>query len=82
MRTQTMVQLTEDLVRRLDDRAKHEGVSRSQLIRDAVEAYLEADAHRRAVVHFHEAYAAMPDTPEEQAVALRNAADMVADEPW
>jgi metal-responsive CopG/Arc/MetJ family transcriptional regulator len=39
-RTQTLVQLTEALLRRLDERAAREGRSRSALIRDAIEAYL------------------------------------------
>jgi predicted DNA-binding protein len=42
-RTQTMVQLNEDLLERLDRRVSASGVSRSQLIREAIEAYLTAD---------------------------------------
>jgi hypothetical protein len=42
-RTQTIVQLNEDLLKLLDSRASADGVSRSQVIRDAIEAYLSAD---------------------------------------
>jgi predicted transcriptional regulator len=42
-RTQTMVQLNEDLLEQLDRRASLDGVSRSQLIRNAIEAYLAGD---------------------------------------
>ncbi len=38
-RTQTLVQLTQTLLRRLDERAAREGRSRSALIRDAIEDY-------------------------------------------
>lgn len=59
-RTQTMVQLTDDLVERLDERAAREGASRSQLIRDAIKVYLAADrsaAIDRAIV---EGYTLIP----------------------
>lgn len=42
-RTQTMVQLNEDLLEQLDRRAASDGVSRSQVIRNAIEAYLAGD---------------------------------------
>lgn len=43
MRTQTMVQLTDELVALLDQRADRDGTSRSQVIREAVETYLAED---------------------------------------
>lgn len=43
-----MVQLNEELVAQLDRRAVRTGVSRSQLIREAIEAFLTAD--RTAVI--------------------------------
>ncbi len=42
-RTQTMVQLNEQLIEMLDRRAASAGVSRSRLIREAIEAFLESD---------------------------------------
>lgn len=77
-----MVQLTDDLVRQLDARAAADGISRSQVIREAVTAHLTADDHGRKVRAFREAYGAQPDTAEEMATAHRNAREMVADEPW
>jgi predicted transcriptional regulator len=47
-RTQTLVQLTDDLVRRLDDRAARSGTSRSGVIRALLEEALEDD--RRAEI--------------------------------
>lgn len=43
VRTQTLVQLTEELVARLDRRAAREGVSRSALVRDLLDAALQVD---------------------------------------
>jgi predicted transcriptional regulator len=65
-RTQTMVQLNDDLLTLLDQRASMEGVSRSQLIRNALEAYLAADraaALDRLIV---EGYARMPQAEFDQ----------------
>lgn len=42
-RTQTLVQLTEDLVRSLDRRADREGTSRSQVIRSILAVALETE---------------------------------------
>lgn len=42
-RTQTMVQLNVDLLELLDRRAAREGLSRSQLIRSAIEAFVAGD---------------------------------------
>ncbi|HLR93709.1 MAG TPA: CopG family transcriptional regulator [Jiangellaceae bacterium] len=47
-RTQTMVQLTEHLIELLDNRAARIGVSRSHVIREALEAFLASD--REAVI--------------------------------
>jgi len=60
-RKQTLVQLTEDLILRLDRRAEREGKSRSAVIREAVEALLEDEDERRYV----EAYRRQPQTEEE-----------------
>lgn len=47
-RAQTLVQLNDDLVRRLDERASRVGVSRSALIRELLEASL-ADERRAEI---------------------------------
>jgi metal-responsive CopG/Arc/MetJ family transcriptional regulator len=82
MRTQTMVQLTERLVRLLDQRAAREGVSRSQVIREAVEAHLAADEAQRRVARFVAAYEQWPETDEELSTAAANARALVEEEPW
>lgn len=81
-RTQTLVQLTRTLLRRLDERAAREGRSRSALIRDAIEDYLydeeEAEISRQIV----EAYERMPQTDEELAGTDREAREMIREDPW
>ncbi len=81
-RTQTLVQLTQTLLRRLDERAAREGRSRSSLIRDAIEDYLydeeEAEISRQIV----EGYERMPVTEEEMAGVEREMREMIREEPW
>lgn len=61
----TMVQLTEPLLERLDARAGRERISRSRLIRDAVEAYLAGDTCPELEDRYRRAYEAEPlDEPE------------------
>ena len=82
MRTQTMVQLTDHLVRRLDERANREGVSRSALIGDALESFLEHDRDRDRIERFISGYTRIPETDDEIAVAEANAVALVREEPW
>jgi len=81
-RTQTLVQLNEALLARLDERAARESRSRSALIRDAIEAFLrddlEADVDRRIV----EGYSRKPQTAEDEAWAVDAARDAIREEPW
>ncbi len=79
-RTQTLVQLSDELLAELDARSAREGRSRSDLIREAVKAYLaddrKADIDRRMV----EAYTRQPQ--EDLLGAKAAAAAMIAAEPW
>jgi metal-responsive CopG/Arc/MetJ family transcriptional regulator len=62
----TLVHLPPELIESLDTRAAAEGVSRSQLIRDAVGAFLEVDAAARLADQVRQAYERQPlDTPDE-----------------
>lgn len=64
-RTQTLVQLNETLLAALDQRAARRGVSRSQLIREAVEAHLagdhDAEISRRIITGYERVPQATPD---------------------
>lgn len=79
-RTQTLVQLSDELLAQLDARVAREGRSRSELIREAVTGYLgddrEADIDRRIV----EAYTRKPQ--EDLLGADATARAMVSAEPW
>lgn len=81
-RTQTLVQLSDTLLAHLDQRAGQEGRSRSELIREAIEAYLaegiEAEIDRQIV----EAYTRMPQQPWELEWADEAGRRMVEEEPW
>jgi metal-responsive CopG/Arc/MetJ family transcriptional regulator len=81
-RTQTLVQLSEVLLRQLDERAAREGRSRSALIRDAIDEYLfdeeEAEINRRIV----EGYERIPETEEEMRWAEAGAREAIREEPW
>lgn len=81
-RTQTLVQLTEALLRRLDERAAREGRSRSALIRDAIEEYLYDEAQAEIDRRIIEGYERIPETEEEMAVAEREGRELVREEPW
>jgi metal-responsive CopG/Arc/MetJ family transcriptional regulator len=81
-RTQTLVQLNDDLLRQLDERAAKEGRSRSALIRDAIEEYLFDEDRARIDREIIEGYERIPVTEEELAEAYRSAREMVEEEPW
>jgi metal-responsive CopG/Arc/MetJ family transcriptional regulator len=81
-RTQTLVQLTDELLRRLDERAAREGRSRSALIRDAIEEYLYDEAKAKIDREIIEGYERIPETEEEMRWAEASAREGVEEEPW
>jgi metal-responsive CopG/Arc/MetJ family transcriptional regulator len=81
-RTQTLVQLNDDLLRQLDERAAKEGRSRSALIRDAIEEYLFDEDKARIDREIIEGYERIPMTEEEIEAAKRSARRMIEEEPW
>lgn len=79
-KTQTLVQLTADLLSALDQQAASSGRSRSDIIREAIREYLDdrlaADIDRRIVA----AYRNKPQTDDGwPETAAREA---IASEPW
>jgi Arc/MetJ-type ribon-helix-helix transcriptional regulator len=65
-RTQTLVQLSDSLLAALDQRAAQRGVSRSQVIREALEAHLAADHDAEISRRIIEGYERIPQaTPDE-----------------
>jgi metal-responsive CopG/Arc/MetJ family transcriptional regulator len=78
-RTQTLVQLSEDLLARLDSYRAREGRSRSEVIRTAVERYLAEDREVAIDRRIVEAYSRQPP---EDAWSDDAARRMIAAEPW
>ncbi len=81
-RTQTLVQLSEELLRRLDERAAREGRSRSALIREAIEAHLFDERSAELDRLMVEGYERMPNTEEEMREAEASAREAILEEPW
>lgn len=57
-----MVQLTDRLIFLLDERAAREGTSRSQVIRDAIVAFFDADRSAAVDRQLVEGYTRMPQS--------------------
>lgn len=81
-RIQTLVQLTSDLLRRLDERAAREGRSRSALIREAIEAYLHDEERDRITREIIEGYERFPPTKEEMESAEAGVREDIEEDPW
>ena len=80
-RQQTLVQLTDELLALLDERAAREGVSRSELIRRAIEGFLRDERRAAIDAAIVEAYTRMPQ-PEHDPWAEAAARRSIAEEPW
>lgn len=62
----TLIHLPPPTVEMLDRRASATGVSRAQVVRDAIAAYLQSDADQDLSDRVREAYTAQPlDAPDE-----------------
>lgn len=82
-RTQTLVQLSDELLAQLDSRAAREGRNRSDLIREALAGYLAADREAEIDRQIVEAYTRQPQTVGELAFAELGTRTMLASlEPW
>jgi metal-responsive CopG/Arc/MetJ family transcriptional regulator len=78
-RTQTLVQLTDELLARLDAYRAREGRSRSEVVRQAIERYLAADREAEIDRLIVEAYTRQPpQDPWGEQTAKR----LIAAEPW
>jgi predicted DNA-binding protein len=65
-RTQTLVQLNEALLAALDQRAARRGISRSRLIREAIEAHLRTDQDAEVSRRIIEGYTKTPQATLDQ----------------
>jgi metal-responsive CopG/Arc/MetJ family transcriptional regulator len=79
-RTQTLVQLSDELLSLLDARVARDGRSRSELIREAIAGYLAADRAAEIDRRIVEAYTLQPQEDLLGAAAIALA--MITAEPW
>lgn len=79
-RKEVLVQLDDELVRRLDALATRLGTSRSELLRRGAQAVLEAEELMAADRRLVEAYRVQPQDPAIVAAAARLAAENAP--PW
>lgn len=80
-RAQTLVQLSDELLADLDARrAREGGRSRSELIREAIEAYLAADRDKAIDAAIIDGYTRVP--PVDDFGALAAARIAIEAEPW
>lgn len=81
-RKQTLVQLSEELVTQLDREAARRGVSRSALIREAIEGHLEDRIKAEMIEQYLDGYRRSPETEEEMGWAEQAAIEAIEEEPW
>lgn len=82
-RTQTLVQLSDELVALLDERAARLRRSRSDLIREALEGFLAEDAGAEVSRQIVAGYERVPQGDDGlDRWAERGGGDLVAEEPW
>lgn len=79
-RTQTLVQLSDDLLAQLDARAAREGTSRSELIRRALDGFLQQDVEAAIDRQIVASYTRRPQ--EDLLGAELTARGMIEAEPW
>lgn len=79
-RTQTMVQLSEDLLAALDAEAQHRGVSRSALIREAIQEHLHESTEREVTRRIVAGYTRVPPASPDEWGSLEHAGDVAARE--
>jgi metal-responsive CopG/Arc/MetJ family transcriptional regulator len=79
-RQQTLVQLSDDLVAALDERAARRGVSRSRLIREAIQQYIARDADAEIDAAIIAGYTRIPQDEDPWAYAA--AEESIRREPW
>ncbi|MDP3984952.1 MAG: ribbon-helix-helix protein, CopG family [Acidimicrobiia bacterium] len=80
-RSQTLVQLSDELLSLLDQRAAATGKSRSHFIREAIERYLADDLEAALDLAIEKGYELIPAEPPD-ATAIDRAIASIEEEPW
>lgn len=79
-RRQSLIQLNDELLALLDERAARSGRSRSSLIREAIEHFLAADIDSRIDAALVTGYERCPQEPDRWADVVSREA--IVAEPW
>lgn len=80
-RRQVLVQLSDDLLALLDERAGMACISRSELVRRAIRQYVESDREAEIDRAIIEGYTRIPP-PERDPWAEASALRSIREEPW
>ncbi|MBC7460977.1 MAG: ribbon-helix-helix protein, CopG family [Thermoleophilia bacterium] len=81
-RVQTLLQLNDQLLSKLDRAALRSGESRSALVRRALGEWLAQEMAKEADARLAESYRRQPDTGEFDALAAWSVQQSVDEEPW
>ena len=80
--TKVSVEVADDLLGRLDERAAREGRSRSALIRDAIKSCLYDEERNQIAKEIIESYERIPPSEAEMKIAETSAREPVEEESW
>jgi predicted DNA-binding protein len=83
-RTQTLVQLSDEMLDRLDRYRARDGRSRSEVIREAVDRYLAADREAEIDRKIVDGYTRAPQTDDDDLAAIADWSGRraISEEPW
>lgn len=82
-RRQVLIQLSDELLEKLDAQARARGTSRSALVRDAIERYVVKETEEEKDRRMIEGYRRIPETEEEMAWAQAGLQELFEDgEEW
>lgn len=82
MSTQVNIRLDAGIIEQIDGWTVIRGLSRPELIREAINEWLRRQQEERIAHDYRSAYAEHPETDEEMQRADANARRAVQEEPW
>ncbi|CAN5730015.1 hypothetical protein BH20ACT4_BH20ACT4_10720 [soil metagenome] len=82
MSTQVNIRLDAGIIEQIDGWTVIRGLSRPELIREAINEWLRRQQQERIAQDYRRAYAEHPETDEEMQRADANARRAVQEEPW
>ena len=81
-RKEVLVQLTDELVEGLDGVAADKGTSRSSVVREAVQQYMQAERNKKWDRLMREGYERFPQTQDELEMARESLQRLLDEESW